>query len=181
VPVEPNQPNKRYSTNSQASSAVLVLGLGNELLSDQAVGLIALRRLREEGECPPWLHFAECQEVALSLLDLVVGYQGLVVVDSIQTGRVGPGFIHEFRVDDSMSFGVFSPHFVGIGEMLALGKELGMNLPTEVRIIAIEVLDPCTMSGQLTEKVQAGIDTAVRKMMQSASEVLATVRTQSVQ
>lgn len=179
--VEPNQPNKRRGTNSPASSAVLVLGLGNELLSDQAVGLIALRQLREQGECPAWLHFAECQEVALSLLDLVVGYQGLVVVDSIQTGRVGPGFVHEFRVDDAVSFGVFSPHFVGIGEMLALGKELGMNLPTEVRIIAIEVLDPCTMSHHLTAKVQAGIDTAVRKMMKSASEVLATVRAQSVQ
>ena len=143
---------------------ILLLGLGNDLLTDDAIGLHIARAVRE--------YLADCEnvtvresvEMGLCLLDLIAGFDVLVLVDSIQTGQLSPGFLHQFDVSELALLSTRSPHFLGVGEVIALGRELGFQVPSSVRILAVEVQDPFTVSQQLSRTLAAMLPQLVRQV-----------------
>lgn len=64
---------------------MLVIGLGNTILGDDGAGIYTVRRLRTllaaDGLIPP-VDFAECSAGGLELLELMLGYQQIVIVDA---------------------------------------------------------------------------------------------------
>jgi len=76
---------------------VLVLGLGNDILGDDAVGLNIAREIRKRLSASDPMEVRETCEMGLSLLDDIVGFEELVLLDAVQTGRAPPGFVHEFE------------------------------------------------------------------------------------
>lgn len=137
---------------------LLVLGLGNDILCDDAVGLLIVRRLQSRLRDLPGVDVQETCEMGLSLLDYIAGYRGLVIVDAVQTRESPPGCLHEIAPGDLKVLPFLSPHFLGIGEILALGKKLAMPMPTEVKIFAIEVGDARTIGTHLTAPLQEALD-----------------------
>lgn len=139
----------------------LVLGLGNDILTDDAIGLLVVRELAQRFQSHPELDFQETSEMGLALLDFMEGRDVVVVVDSVQTGEVNPGTLREI---DPASLGRLAqptPHFLGVGETLALGAELGLRMPHRVRVFGIEVADPFTIGNTLTPALQAALPSLV--------------------
>jgi hydrogenase maturation protease len=138
---------------------VLVLGLGNDILCDDAIGLRVVRRVGEllEPADAPVISVTETEEMGLCLLDHIVGRRDLVLVDSIQTGKSPPGHLHEICADDLKRLVGSPPHFLGIGETLALGRQLGLAMPERVRILAIEVAEPHLLSTAMTPALEAAL------------------------
>jgi hydrogenase maturation protease len=132
---------------------LLLLGLGNDILSDDSVGLLIVRRLQSCLRDLPGVHVEETCEMGLSLLDHIAGYQSLVIVDAVQTRQSPPGHLHEIEPGDLKVLPLLSPHFLGIGEILTLGRQLSMPMPTEVKIFAVEVEDPWTIGTQLSPRL----------------------------
>ncbi|MBI4658858.1 MAG: hydrogenase maturation protease [Verrucomicrobia bacterium] len=143
---------------------VLLLGLGNDILSDDAVGLIVAKEVRSRLTARRDIDVLESIEMGLSLLDLVVGYHDLVIVDAIQTGREPPGFVFEINEQDLKALPGGSPHFLGVFETLALGRRLGMAVPDRVKILAVEVQDPHTVSTRMTPALQRALPAIVEQV-----------------
>jgi hydrogenase maturation protease len=135
----------------------LLLGLGNDILSDDGVGLRVAAALRRRLANHRDLTVVETAEMGLSLLDQIVDVDVLVLVDAVLTGKAAPGFVHELDGADLATLPAISPHFLGVGETLALGRKLGLSMPNEVRIFAIEVADPFTVSTQLTPELESAL------------------------
>jgi Ni,Fe-hydrogenase maturation factor len=57
-----------------------------------------------------------------------------------------------------------TPHFLGVGETLALGRLLELPMPAEVRIYAIEVEDPFTLGTELTPALQTALPGIVERI-----------------
>jgi Ni,Fe-hydrogenase maturation factor len=57
-----------------------------------------------------------------------------------------------------------TPHFVGVSETLALGKQLGLAMPEQVRIFAIEVEDPFTLGTAMTPALEAALPGIVQRI-----------------
>jgi hydrogenase maturation protease len=144
---------------------LLVLGLGNDILTDDAVGLHVVQELRRELAGHPVIDFRETTEMGLALLDFITGYRAVAIVDSIQTGKAAPGFLHELDEVALNQLTGRSPHFVGVSETLALGKQLGLHMPEQVRIFAIEVEDPFTLGTSLTPALQAALPGVVGRIV----------------
>lgn len=142
-------------STSVSAHKLLVLGLGNDILTDDAIGLLLVRRLREEYAGDDRLDVRETQEMGLALLDFLTGYREVMLVDAIQTGHVPPGTLHELDASGLRQLAGRTPHFLGVGETLALGKELGLPMPERVRIFAVEVADAQTLGTQLTPALAA--------------------------
>ena len=142
----------------------LLLGLGNDILTDDAIGLRVAGALRKRFVDQPNITVAESAEMGLTLLDLAVGYDGLVLVDAIQTHHAPPGFVHEFEGQDLMSIPASSPHFFGVAETLALGRELGLSVPSRVKVFAIEVLDPYTVSARMTPELELAVPAIIEQV-----------------
>lgn len=136
---------------------VLLLGLGNDILTDDGVGLrvaAAMRQYLAEFEN---LTVIQTAEMGLALLDFVVGFDDLMLVDAIQTRHAPPGFVHDLDGAELNLLPLVSPHFLGVGEVLALGRKLGLAVPKRVRIFAVEVEDPFTVGTQMTPALQSAL------------------------
>ncbi len=148
----------------EMKNKTLVLGLGNDVLSDDAIGLLVARQLQRELGEHPSIDIRETTEMGLALLDFITGYSAVFIVDSIQTGQVPAGFIHELDAASLKQLTGRTPHFLGVGETLALGRQLGLTMPEQVRIFAIEVADPFTMGAQMTPALQAELPRIVERV-----------------
>ena len=157
---ESNNPPELPGTPRQ----LLLLGLGNDILTDDAVGLFVVRELRPKLAAYPSIDVCETTEMGLALLDFITGYRTVVIVDSIQTGKVPPGFVHELDAPALNQLTGRTPHFVGVSETLALGQKLGLAMPEQVRIFAIEVKDPFTVGTALTPSLQSALPGIVQRI-----------------
>jgi hydrogenase maturation protease len=139
----------------------LVLGLGNELISDDGVGILAIRRLRQEykGQAD----VIETSLHGLALLDFFIGYDKAIIIDAIQTGNHKPGEIIELKPSDLDEVLAPSPHYSGLPEMLAIAKEMDLVFPKEIAIFAIEIVDSSTLGGGLTQAVADNLDELVKR------------------
>ncbi len=133
----------------------LVLGLGNELMGDDGVGIVAARVLSRELRGRADVIGGSLHGVAL--LDIFVGYDRAIVIDAICTGQYPPGTILEINPADLRPVEVPSPHFTGLPEMFRLAEEMGLPFPKEVRIMAMEVADPFTVGGEMTPAVRKAL------------------------
>ena len=152
----------------EPAAKILLLGLGNDILSDDAIGLLLVRKLRDEFAADERIDICETQEMGLALLDFLSGYREVVLVDAIQTGSAPPGTVHELDAAGLKNLTGRTPHFLGVGETLALGKQLELPMPARVRIFAIEVADAHTLGTQLT----AELDQALPAILQRIRETL---------
>jgi hydrogenase maturation protease len=151
-----------------APPRLLILGLGNDILTDDAIGLRVVRGLRPELADLPAIELQETTEMGLALLDYMTGYFAAFIVDSIQTGQAEPGFIHELDASALRRLTGGSPHFLGVGETLALGGKLGLPMPGEVRIFAIETQDPFTLGTRMTPALEGVLPAIVGRIGQAA-------------
>ena len=144
---------------------VLVLGLGNDILTDDAVGLLVARTVAARLRDRPAITVRETTEMGLALLDEIAGFDALILVDAVQTGRAPSGHVHECDIADLPQVTATSPHFVGVGETLMIGRQLGLAMPAKVRVIAIEVADPFTLGTQPTAAVRPAVALAADRVM----------------
>jgi hydrogenase maturation protease len=156
---------------NSASNKILVLGLGNDILTDDAIGLNVVRQLRESLADDDRIDVRETMEMGLALLDFIVGYRAVLIVDSIQTGQSPAGTIHEVDAAGLKQLTGRTPHFLGVGETLALGRQLGLAMPEEVRILAVEVEDPFTLGTEMTPALQCAIPAVLVRVHQIVSEL----------
>ena len=78
-------------------------------------------------------------------------------MDSIQTGSVPPGTLYVLRSSDMKSTYGPSPHYVGLLETLQLAKELLLNVPNDVIILAVEAADCLTLGGKMHDAVKSAV------------------------
>jgi hydrogenase maturation protease len=154
---------------------VLVLGLGNDILTDDAVGLRIVESVRERLAGEPDVEIKATAEMGLALLDEIADRESVVLVDSVQTGDAAPGTLHEIDSLDLSRVLTTAPHFLGIGETLALGKMLGLAMPRNVRIFAIEVADPYTLGSTMTPAVAQAVAPAAERVVAQARHFAASL------
>jgi hydrogenase maturation protease len=144
----------------------LVLALGNSILTDDAVAFAVVEELRRRIDGAD-VTLTQASVGGLGLLDLVVGYERVIILDAIQTGLYEPGHIHRLTPEEFRgSLRAASTHDVSLPTALELGHRLHQDVPQEVVIIAIEAADVETFGEHLTPAVAAAVPDAVEMVLQ---------------
>lgn len=141
-----------------------LLGLGNELLADDAFGVFVAREAQRRfgGELD-----VVCSSAAgFDLLDHLLGVSRLLVVDTIVTGRAGPGTVHILSADQLQPIPAVSPHFLGLFEVLAVGKRLNLPVPEEIVVVAVEAADCTTVGGAMHPEVRSAASSVMELVEQ---------------
>lgn len=126
--------------SERGSSSIRIIGLGNEFRGDDAVGLLAARRL--QGVLGDRAEVVEADVAGVELLEVMKGAGAVLLIDAVRSGQA-PGTLH--RLDASagpIAPALFprSTHAVGVAEVLELARTLGV-LPTKVIVYGIEAGD----------------------------------------
>lgn len=152
----------------------VVIGIGNLLLSDEGVGIHAIRALRERFSLPEGLELVDGGTMGLDLLPYVEGRKKLLIVDAVNLGEA-PGTIRVLEGDSVRRFldTKFSVHQIGLPDML-FAAELKGILPPEVCIVGIQperIETGLEMSVAVSENFEAFVDAIIRKLSEWGIEL----------
>jgi hydrogenase maturation protease len=140
----------------------LVLGLGNSILGDDGVGISVAREIGKKWISRPSVEVIEASLGGLVLLDLVNGFDRVIVVDAIMTDDRRPaGFVYELSLEDLGSVvQPYASHALDLKSTIELGKCLGYKMPAKVKIYAVKIEENTIFREGLTppvEKVVPGL------------------------
>ena len=135
---------------------ILIVAVGNDLLGDDAVGVVAGLALKAEG-----LPVEISVRSGLALLDHIEGVRKVLLIDSQTTGGA-PGEIEEFVLTPSVVRSP-SPHYLGYGEALAVGRAVGLDLPDEIRVLAVERTGATNIGAGLSDSVRAALPALIHR------------------
>lgn len=144
----------------------LVLGLGNPILSDDGAGIRVAHEVANQLNNPQ-VTVAETSAAGLSLLDSIVGYDQVVIIDAIQTKEGHAGQIYRMEPENfSLTKHFSSPHQINLVTALELGKILDLAMPQKITIFAIEAKDISTFSEKCTTEVEQAIPKLAKMVME---------------
>ena len=150
----------------EAARGALVVGVGNPLRGDDAVGLAVARLARARLAAA---HVVESEGEPTRLLDLWEGATRAVVVDAA-LGTGAPGTVTTIDVGDERlppAFFRASTHHVSLGEVVELARALG-RLPEVTLVVAVE--GDCFETGApLSPAVEQALPRAVEEVVRCTS------------
>lgn len=117
---------------------IVVLGIGNILLSDEGVGVRAVAILRA-GDGTGVLDLVDGGTLGIALLDFIENADGLIVIDAARLDRK-PGSVDCFRneeMDGLLRSRLRTVHELGLKDLLDMARVSG-TLPPRRALIAVE-------------------------------------------
>ena len=161
-------------TTSKAPT--VVLGLGNPVLSDDAVGLKVAERLRELlAERPlPGVDVLCSTRGGLELLELLAGYARAVIVDALTLPEPDPGRVHELGLASFAGMArLVGSHDISLSQTFRLAEGLSIPMPSEVIIFGVEAAEVHEFSEELTPAVAGVVEPLARQIYGMAAGVQA--------
>lgn len=129
--------------------------MGNSILTDDGVGIKIARKLKER---EPELEVIETSEAGIALLDFIVGYDKLIIIDSIKTEKGKPGELYRLGMEAlKPAANLSSSHGIDIATAYEIGQGLGYKMPKYISIYAVEVEDNTTFGEKCTGEVEGRI------------------------
>jgi hydrogenase maturation protease len=128
----------------------LILGLGNDILTDDGIGPRLVRDLAQMNDYPN-VQFDTASCGGLEILEYIQGYEKVVFIDAIRTCDGKPGDVYYFIPSDFReTLHLSNLHDVQFLTALKLGNTLNMDLPSDLHIIAIEIIEDMKFSEEFT-------------------------------
>jgi hydrogenase maturation protease len=152
----------------------LVLGLGNPILTDDGVGVRvaeAVGRL-----LPPDIPVtvSEASVGGLGLMERLLGFERVILIDALYRGDNRPGAIHRLTLADLQSISPTqhsaSAHDTSLVTALEMGQRMGLPLPEEIIIYAIEVANITDFGEELTPAVAQAVPVVTAVVLEELSK-----------
>lgn len=178
----------------------IILGLGNDILSDDAAGILVARWLAPLLDGNPDVEVVESTLGGMRIIELLAGYERAILVDAIAGDAYEPGEIYRFTLkdlalaaratalestrqtpssaDSSPAAAPRTQRLVGIHDIdiltaCELADLIGVPFPAEIEIIAIGAADVLTISEDLTPCVAAAVESVAKELRERfAGEIL---------
>jgi hydrogenase maturation protease len=153
------------SAGLRGRTSTVVVGLGNEIAGDDAVGILAARRIERllAGRSGPALaEVVELSWAGLRLLPVLRGYRRGILIDSLRGGRWPTGSV--VRLSESDFAGALRLngfHDVDYPTALALGRAMGWPMPGRIDVYAVAGESFDQFGTHLTPAVARGLDEVV--------------------
>jgi hydrogenase maturation protease len=152
------------------SLKTLVIGLGNPILSDDGVGVRVAEDVQRLLPKATEIIVTEVSVGGLTLMESMVGFDRVILIDAIQLKNNKPGRIRRMSLQDlheiSPTQHSASPHDTNLITALEMGQRIGLKIPKEIIIFAIEVENVLDFSEELTPAVAAALPKATAAVLE---------------
>lgn len=133
---------------------VLVLGIGNDILTDDGIGPRIVKQLEKEN-FPSLFAFQTATVGGLEILEMVSGYRQVIFIDAIKTRNGIPGSIYYLTPENFQeTLHLTNLHDINFLNAIALGKKLGMEVPDRMQILAIEIVEDMEFSEHFSPPIR---------------------------
>jgi hydrogenase maturation protease len=148
----------------------IIIGLGNPLLGDDGIGWKVAEEVKKNLGEDSTVE-VECYSLSgLSLMEQLIGYERVILIDSLNTGRHAQGEVVTFTLDmlEDLTYGhSASAHDASLKTALAAGRSMGEKLPADkdIHVVAVEARHVYDFSEELSPEVAASVPVAVQKVV----------------
>jgi len=155
------------------NKSALILGVGNDILCDDGVGIHAARRasvlLSEGPDSEPAIQVLETSVAGMALLDLLGGYFRAVIIDAVLDPSSEPGDVAVSTIEKfNGSAHLVTAHQIDLPTVVVLGETLGEALPKEIFVVAVVAQDVSSFAEKCTPMVAGAIEPAARLAIEIA-------------
>ena len=149
---------------------IIVLGVGNILLSDEGIGVWAIERLQSDYQLPPEVEVIDGGTSAMEMLDDLANADHLIIIDAVRGGRAPATMIRIADEDVPVFFKTkLSPHQIGLSDVLATLSLMGER-PRAITVIGVEPASLDTAMA-LTPQVQAVLPKVVDQVIKELRQL----------
>ena len=132
----------------------LVLGIGNDILTDDGIGPKLVNELKSRTTFTG-IDFLNVFIGGLEIIELIRGYEKVIFIDAIITKDGLPGTVYHFKPEDfKETLHLSNLHDANFLTALDLGRKMEMNVPEDIHIIAIEIIEDRVFSEHLSPEIQ---------------------------
>jgi hydrogenase maturation protease len=176
-----------FDPRAFVESKLLVLGIGNPLLSDDGFGPAVLARVRRQIGEKDGVEFVDVSTGSLRLAEEIADHEQVVLIDAFATGEAEPGTMYELILTDTggtyhlslagdtppldrdvfiNSIGrAWSAHEVDLMMAIKLMvRDLGRTPPKRIYVFGVEAQDVTTFSEELTDRVSESVETVAESV-----------------
>lgn len=147
----------------------LILGLGNPILGDDGVGWKVAEVVKSQlPALSPYVE-VDCASLGgLSLMERMLGYPHVILVDCMETGRVPIGTVRVMPLSDlenPMAGHSASAHDTSLINALEAARSMGSEVPARVDVVTIEAKTSYDFSEELSPAVAAAVPVATQQVL----------------
>ena len=145
------------------TKTLTIIGLGNDLIADDGVGIYAARSLKtridaRQKDFSESISIQELPTGGFQLLDQMIGYDTCIVIDAVMSGLHPPGTIYrQVLAKDDRPVKLLFSHQVNLLELLGLAELLKIEIPSTTVVYGIEAKDVTTFSTTCTQEVRKAL------------------------
>lgn len=149
----------------------IVVGLGNPILGDDAVGWKAAELVRMDAAKLG----AEVKTLSLGglrLMEELIGYDRAVIIDAVCYDNLPLGSVRTFpleSLENPFAGHLGSTHETNLQSALEMGRLLGQHLPGEVMVVAISTAPSIDFSETLSPAAAGALPAALQKVLELLS------------
>lgn len=148
---------------------VLILGIGNILMSDDGIGVYIVNHIAESGiKLPAHVELLDGGTAGLDLVPYLQGFDRIIIVDALRVDDK-PGSVYRFPATLSRANSSrMSLHELGVAEIVRHLSLTGEN--PEVEIVGIVPEDITTFDITISASVLESVPRAIDVIMESARQ-----------
>ncbi len=179
-------PSPSITKFSRPASTILI-GLGNPILGDDGVGWRIVQAVADQlaldskpslsvrSEKSKFIGSHPAIEVdflslgGLALMERVLGYERVILIDSMETGEYPTGSVHIFALADlpNPSAGhSASAHDASLMIALQAAQTIGASIPDRIDVVAVEARNVYEFTEALSPEVSAAVPIAVQAVLE---------------
>jgi hydrogenase maturation protease len=146
----------------------LVIGLGNPILGDDGIGWKIAEELASVIGQDSSVEIDTAALGGLSLMERMLGYDRVVLVDSMETGQGPVGSVQTFplaSLPDPMAGHSASAHDTSLITALKTAESIGADIPKRVDVVAVEAQNVYAFSEELSPPVASAVPVAVQAVL----------------
>ncbi len=138
--------------------------MGNPYRCDDTIGLKIAETLKKDIK-NKMVTIKSGSIDGLAMLDEIIGFDKVILVDSINTKSGMPGDISKIELDSITSnSSLAASHTIDFITALRMGKKFGYKMPEKIYVYAVEIKDNDTFSEECTEQVSTSIPEVVKRI-----------------
>ena len=146
----------------------IVLGLGNPILGDDGVGWQVAQLILRQNNLPSNVEIDYLSLGGISLMERLIGYDRAILIDSFVTNKNPIGTVSFFSLNElpNQALGhMHSAHDTTLQNAIAMGRQIGAQLPENISIVAVEAQNVFEFSEELSPAVASAVPTAVQTVI----------------
>jgi hydrogenase maturation protease len=144
--------------------------MGNPFRCDDTIGLKIAEMLKEE--CSNEKTIIRSGSIdGLAMLDEIMGFDKVILIDSIKTENGNPGDILKIKIDPMETRpSLTASHGIDFISALRIGLQFGYKMPGQIFVYAVEIKDNNTFSEDCTDEVLASIPDVIQKILEEIEQ-----------